>query len=103
VLGRLGERRPISASGLAHDLDVPVTQLREPLADLERRRLVREIDGDELDLSDSGRAALERIVAAGREHLCDLLEGWDPDDDEELSAVLQRLARGLVAEMPERA
>jgi EmrB/QacA subfamily drug resistance transporter len=103
VLGRLGERRPISASGLAHDLDVPVTQLREPLADLERRRLVRELDGDELDLSDSGRATLERIVAAGREHLCDLLEGWDPDDDEELSAVLQRLARGLVAEMPERA
>jgi DNA-binding MarR family transcriptional regulator len=100
VLGRLGERRPISASALARALDVPVTQLRPPIAELERQAYVRALDGDELDLSDGGRAALDTLIAAGRAHLCDLLDGWEPERDEELGAALDRLARALVAEMP---
>jgi EmrB/QacA subfamily drug resistance transporter len=100
VLGRLGERRPISPSGLAHELDVPITQLRAPLAELESRRWLRPAQGEELDLSDDGQAALDGLVSAGRAQLCDLLDGWEPDEDEELDAALRRLARALVAEMP---
>jgi EmrB/QacA subfamily drug resistance transporter len=100
VLGRLHERRPISVAALAHSLDVPIAQLREPIEHLEQRRFVHSVDGDELDLSDGGEAALERLVEAGRGQLCDLLDGWEPDRDEELNGALQKLARGLVAEMP---
>jgi DNA-binding MarR family transcriptional regulator len=100
VLGRLHERRPISASALAHALDVPIAQLRGPIEHLEERRFVRSVDGDELDLSDGGEAALERLVEAGRAQLCDLLDGWEPERDDDLNGALQRLARGLVADMP---
>jgi EmrB/QacA subfamily drug resistance transporter len=100
VLGRLGERAPITAPALAHELDVRISRLREPIATLEQRGWVRSADGDELHLSDGGREALDKLVAAGRAQLCDLLDGWEPDRDEELSAAVSRLARGLVAEMP---
>jgi EmrB/QacA subfamily drug resistance transporter len=103
ALGRLGERAPISVPALAHALDVRISRLRQPVAGLEQRGWVRSADGDELDLSDAGREALDKLVAAGRAQLCDLLDGWEPDRDEELSAALSRLARGLVAEIPEPA
>src|SRR4051794_4935293 len=103
VLGRLGERRPITAPALAHELDVPIASLRGPIEHLEDRAWVREVDGDELDLSSGGRETLDRLIAARRAQLCDLLEGWDPDSDVEFGAVMDRLARALVAEMPEAA
>jgi DNA-binding MarR family transcriptional regulator len=100
VLARLGERRPISAHALAHALDVPVGRLRTPLEHLEGKAWVRELDGDRLALSADGRAALDRLVAARRAQLCDLLDGWEPDDHADLSAAVDKLARALVAEMP---
>ena len=45
--------------------------------------------------------AVAVLIAARRQQLCDLLDGWDPDSDDEFGAVLDRLARALVAEMPE--
>jgi DNA-binding MarR family transcriptional regulator len=101
VLARLGERRPITAPALAHALDVPIASLREPLEHLEERAWVLELADDELDLSSGGREALDRLIAARRQQLCDLLDGWDPDSDDEFGAVIDRLARALVAEMPE--
>jgi EmrB/QacA subfamily drug resistance transporter len=99
VLGRLGERSPIALERLAADLDVDVAELRDPAASLERHGLVRSDEGA-LALTPDGRRTLERLWAARRDQLCLLLDGWGPEDDEELAPAIDRLARALVAEMP---
>src|SRR3954447_18052791 len=49
-------------------------------------------------LTPTGEAALEKLVAARRERLCEQLDGWSPDQDAELARVLTRLARDLVGD-----
>jgi EmrB/QacA subfamily drug resistance transporter len=100
VLGRLGERGPISAVALAAELGLPVERLADPLDSLERRGYVRAADDGVLELSPRGREVLERLVTAGRAQLALLLEGWQPDKDADLAPVLRRMARALVEEMP---
>jgi EmrB/QacA subfamily drug resistance transporter len=93
------------------------------LAPDEHWLLARLGGGDDVDLSDAAAAAaLERLRAAGlvedgrlsaqgerclsqlvearRDALEELLEGWDPAEHDELRALLDRLARELVAEPP---
>jgi DNA-binding MarR family transcriptional regulator len=53
-----------------------------------------------LALTNLGVDAREQLIAAGRAELCQLLEGWEPEQDEELQPVLRRLAGALVVEMP---
>jgi MFS family permease len=100
LLNRIGERAPTSASALASELRVPPEQLSEPLDGLTRRAYVFTDDARQLELTPDGEAARERLIAAGRAELCRLLEGWKPDEDEELQPVLRRLAGALVVEMP---
>jgi DNA-binding MarR family transcriptional regulator len=102
VLGRLGERQPIAEGALAEDLGLPLGQLHGPFEALRRHGYVRDAGGGRVELSEPGREALGVLIAARREQLCSLLDGWKPDDDAELSPVLDRLARALVAEMPLR-
>jgi hypothetical protein len=49
-------------------------------------------------LTPSGVGVLERLVTARRERLCEHLEGWSPEQHEELARVLTRLARDLVGD-----
>jgi DNA-binding MarR family transcriptional regulator len=100
LLNRIGERAPTSALALASELHVPLEQLSEPLDGLTRRAYVFTDDARQLELTPDGEAARERLIAAGRAELCRLLEGWKPDEDEELQPVLRRLAGALVVEMP---
>jgi EmrB/QacA subfamily drug resistance transporter len=100
LLGRIAEREPAGAAALSDELHVGPEQLREPLDGLVRRHYVSADGGALLELTDSGRAAREQLVAAGRGQLCRLLDGWEPEEDQELSAVLRRLADALVLEMP---
>jgi MFS family permease len=87
LLGRLGEgRRPHAGDGLA-----------PALQGLEARGLV-----DDGRLTDAGRGQYERLVAARRQVLADLFAGWDPDEHEELRALLARFAAELEAEPPRR-
>jgi DNA-binding MarR family transcriptional regulator len=99
VLGRVAEHGPITARALAADLGLPDGRLDEPVEALRRHEYL-EANGDLLALSEQGRAAREQLAVAGREQLCILLEGWRPEEDEDLAPVLRRLARALVAEMP---
>jgi EmrB/QacA subfamily drug resistance transporter len=79
-LARLGEGRDV-----------------EPAEGLRRRGLA-----DGAALTPAGRATLEQVQAARREGLTELLDGWDPEEHEELRALLDRLSRELVAEPPSR-
>jgi EmrB/QacA subfamily drug resistance transporter len=83
LLGRLGE-------GAAPDDGAALAGLRD-------RGLA-----DERGLTLEGHAALDRLRAVQRDGLAELLAGWNPEEHDELRALLDRLARELVAEPPAR-
>ena len=86
LLARLGE-------GTAVDLDDP--RLAGPGDSLRARGLLA--DGG---LGAEGAAAFGRVLAARRQGLSELLDGWEPEQHDEVRAMLDGLARELVAEPP---
>jgi EmrB/QacA subfamily drug resistance transporter len=100
LLNRIGERAPTTAPALATELHVQLDELREPLAGLTRRAYVTTDPDRELELTESGAHAREQLIDAGRAELCRLLDGWEPDENEDMQPVLRRLAGALVVEMP---
>jgi EmrB/QacA subfamily drug resistance transporter len=100
LLNRIAERAPVTEPALAAELHVSTEDLRQPLAGLVRRAYV-DVDPERaLELTASGLAAREQLITAGRAELCRLLDGWEPDQDEDMQPVLRRLAGALVVEMP---
>ncbi|MGH9075211.1 MAG: hypothetical protein ACRDZQ_14005, partial [Acidimicrobiales bacterium] len=96
-------------STLATRLRVPAPVLGGMLEALAREGLVQlgpraSSGGDpgagagQLSLTAPGRDALDRLVAARREGLAKLVEGWSPDLHAELAQLLARMARDLVAD-----
>jgi EmrB/QacA subfamily drug resistance transporter len=102
LLGRIAEHPGATGESLSSDLRVPAEELQGPLAELIERGYVRSSAEGRLELTDAGREARAHLVEAGRQQLCGLLDGWHPDEDEELTPVLRRLASALVLEMPGR-
>ncbi|MBV9194136.1 MAG: MFS transporter [Solirubrobacterales bacterium] len=103
VLSRIAEHPELSPEALAGVLAVPAGRLVGPVIGLRRRAYVRGgEDGSPLELTDAGRVARERLRDAGRRELSLLLEGWRPEEDEELTPVLRRMADALVLDMPSR-
>jgi hypothetical protein len=88
LLARLGDRTEV-------DLDDP--RLAAAQNSLRERGLV-----ENGDLRREGERLYVRVADARREGLDDLLEGWEPERHEEVKAMLDRLARELVAEIPDR-
>jgi hypothetical protein len=64
-------------------------------ASLRERGLV--LDGE---LHADGRLVYARVVEARSQGLAELLEGWEPERHDEVRAMLDRLARDLVVEIP---
>jgi EmrB/QacA subfamily drug resistance transporter len=87
LLCRLGEGLP---------LDVTAPELAGPYASLCERGLA-----EHAEPTPEGERVYTRIVQARGEGLAELLEGWEPEQHEELSRLVHRLARELVAEIPE--
>jgi EmrB/QacA subfamily drug resistance transporter len=56
----------------------------------------------EAGLTHEGRAALGKLEAVQREGLAHMLSCWEPDEHDELKALLDRLAHDLVASPPSR-
>jgi hypothetical protein len=73
----------------------------EPIAMrlLDRGLLTRESGGG-FAATEAGRRTFEQIVAGYRARLAQILERWSPEDHEEVRAMLNGLARELVAELP---
>ena len=102
LLRRIAERSPTSEPALADQLHVPSERLHDPLAALTKRAYIRADSDRQFELTPAGQAASDRLLAAGREQLVGMLDGWEPEQDEDLQPVLQRLAGALVVEMPGR-
>jgi EmrB/QacA subfamily drug resistance transporter len=100
LVARLGERAPLPEDDLVAQLAVDPARLRNALAALEREGLAAGGNGVPVALTADGRQAYDRLVAARREGLCELLAGWDPDEHPELRTLLDRLAQTLVSEIP---
>ncbi len=58
---------------------------------------VRRDDGV-LQLTPAGGAAADRLFAAGREGLEQLLSGWSPEQHADLARMLDKLSRALLGE-----
>jgi EmrB/QacA subfamily drug resistance transporter len=99
LLARLRPRGPIAPAALGTELDVPADRIERLLGTLAAGGLVVWRDGL-ADVTAAGAETVDRLVAAGREELCQMLEGWKPREDADLAPVLRRMATALVAEMP---
>ncbi len=81
------------------DGDMPTVEperLAGPLLELRGHGMV--VTGARL--TETGRAAHDRLVAAREKRIAELLDGWEPERHAELEEVVAGFARDLAAEMP---
>jgi EmrB/QacA subfamily drug resistance transporter len=102
VLARVGEAGPTDAFAIGEANAVDPARVAARIAELRERGYV---DGpaEAVVLSAAGREVLDRLVAARRERLAELLDGWSPEHEADLAALLTRLAREVVVDHPDGA
>lgn len=99
MLARVDDMPSVDPAELARGHAIEPAVLEHALAQLVARGLVEE--DDELHVvTAEGRVILDRLVAARRERLGEYLEGWSPEQHDELAALLSRMARDLAATAP---
>jgi EmrB/QacA subfamily drug resistance transporter len=87
LLARLGEQTTV---------DLDEQRIATAHASLRNRGQV-----DDGHLAPSGVVVYERVVETRREGLAELLDGWAPEEHEDVQGLLDSLARNLVADVPE--
>jgi EmrB/QacA subfamily drug resistance transporter len=100
MLARLGEREPITLASLSAELKISEPALARPLNALCARGLAEKRDSQELVLTPAGTAMHERVLAARRSGLADLLARWQPEQHPDVLALIDRLARALTSDLP---
>ena len=104
----LGARRawassePTDAVALAEAHAVDPARVAARIGELRELGFV-EGPGEAVVLTAAGRDALDRLVAARRESLAELLDGWSPEREAELAELLTRMAGDTVADHPDGA
>ena len=101
TLYRLADSPACSLEELADRLGVEPDRIVEGIDTLERCGMLRRVEqagGQELQLTESGQDALERLSSARRDTLTELLEGWDPGSHPEVVMLISRLADALLAD-----
>ena len=95
LLARLSEDRAPEIAALAKRFGIGLDTLASAREELERRQLIAPSPHDPSteQLTAVGHATLERLVGTGEQRLSDLLEGWRPEEHEELARMIATLAR----------
>ena len=101
VLTRLAKQGPVAGAELARQAHVTVDYGRPYVDALVDAGLVERAAGV-LELTPAGGAAADRLFAAGREALCELLQGFDPEQHADLAAMLTQLSRALLGDDADR-
>lgn len=102
-LVRLNERGPARLSELAQNLGIDLSTASRQVHHLQVAGLVQRTAVEEdrraavLSVTADGKAMVERILTARRCVITDLLEGWTPQQRQELARVLSHLADDMVA------
>ncbi len=102
ALARVGESEPTDADAIALDRGVDPARVAARIDEL---RDLRYVEGphDAAVLTATGRDAFDRLFAARRERLSELLDGWSPEREADLAELLTRMARDVVADHPDGA
>ncbi len=96
LLARLSESHAPDLATLAAQYDIGLDTLTAAHEELARKGLIGlSVDGALTTeaLTSNGRATLARLTATGEQRLRDLLEGWRPEEHEELARMIAALAR----------
>jgi EmrB/QacA subfamily drug resistance transporter len=101
LLYRLADRHDCTLESIAARLKVPTDRIAAGLDTLAREGFLSETatpEGCDLELTAQGEDAVERLAAARRSGMTELLEGWDPEAHPELVDMVRRLAHELLAD-----
>jgi len=101
ILTRLAKQGSVAGQDLARQANVTVDYGRPYVDRLVSDGLVTRSNGA-LVLTDSGHQAADRLFAARREGLRELLADWSPDEYAELGELLTKLSRALLGEEADR-
>jgi DNA-binding MarR family transcriptional regulator len=107
LLVRMHENPAGDIDALADSFDVPRDVAWPALTELRDRGLVLEhpaVDGQPVlrEVTANGEEIVERLITARRNAIAELCDGWSPEDNEDLSSLLTRLARELLRDAPAR-
>ncbi len=95
LLARLSEEHAPKLAGLAGRFGIGLDTLTAARAELIAKTMItpsaQNPSTDELTAD--GRAALQRLTATGEQRLADLLDGWQPEQHEELARMIATLAQ----------
>jgi EmrB/QacA subfamily drug resistance transporter len=100
MLARLGEREPMTLASLSAELKIPEQQLALPLHALCERGIAEKKANGKLELTPAGAAMRDRIVAARRKGLADMLARWRPEEHPDVLALIERMAQALTSNLP---
>jgi EmrB/QacA subfamily drug resistance transporter len=100
MLARLGEREPMTLQSLSAELKIPEHALAPPLNALCERGIAEKGAGGELHLTAAGTAMRDRVVAARRKGLSDMLTRWHPEQHPDVLALIERMAQALTGDLP---
>jgi DNA-binding MarR family transcriptional regulator len=95
ILTRLVKQGPVRSEDLAAQADVTLDYGKPFVDRLVAEGMVVRSDGT-LVLTDAGHTAAERLFAARREGLRELLADWSPEEYAELGELLTKLSRELL-------
>jgi len=100
MLARLGERTPCTAQSLSDELKVPLARLEGPLSAPGERGIAETDAKGNFLLTDKGTSMRDRLLAARRKGLADLMARWEPDKHPEVLGMLDRMIDTLVRDLP---
>lgn len=92
--------RPVTAADIARRHAVAPEQIVIVAGRLAEKHLLTTDPDGSLVASTKGRADYDRVVAGYRERTAAFVERWSPEEHAEVRAMLTRLARDLVADLP---
>jgi DNA-binding MarR family transcriptional regulator len=101
ILTRLAKQGPVAGEKLAQEANVTTDYGRPYVDRLVSEGMVARSNGM-LELTDSGRQAADRLFAARREGLRELLADWSPEEYAELGELLTKLSRAMLGEDADR-
>jgi hypothetical protein len=90
----------MTLASLSAELEIPQRKLAPPLDALCAHGIAEKNASGELQLTLAGLAMRDRIVAARRRNLADMLARWRPEQHPDVLALIEGMAQALTSDLP---
>jgi EmrB/QacA subfamily drug resistance transporter len=102
LLARLSDNEPPEISTLATGFHISLDTLRDARDELAGQHLIGPSPGEPSadEVTPDGRTTLDHLIKTGEERLADLLEGWRPEEHEDLARMICTLAHEFFIDAP---